>query len=291
MITLNNPPGPAAVTAAKASILPTTSLLGVAGKMIPADVQFAITSSGSYIRNCLGSIHGDIGGGLTVDSVTYPSRLGSLSITLVGAAPQTVSITGDCTGGVVDAPTDPWILSVSGVGVGGSTTITAADTGLGSLEISAADVPSGTLVIDISSNPLTIEGLEALATSIQEAGLTTELDITGIEVSLTSAFWQYILIHTAAHALSVITTDAHTITVRGTDAVAAGVDGDYVWSPATGKFVNSEDADLTIYRASSKYEIFDEAVLKYKSSTLVSETWQTPANGSTNIVTVLVGPL
>ena len=298
MITLNNPPGPAAVTAAKASILPTTSLLGVAGTMIPADVKLSNTTSTSYIQHGFGSFQGQIGGDMEFDTDGLGDcYFGTLNFELVGTGVQFIYSGGaDCGGGVVDDPTAPWKLTVTKVGVGGDCHISLAGSGLGELKLTKATSPTGVLDINISSNPLHNDAplypLEALCAIFDTINLDTTLTITDIPISLNATCWQHLLIHMSTHAASIFTTDPHTITVSGADAVTAGVDGAYVWSPADGKFVNDDDADLTIYYAAGKYSIFDGAVLQFKCSTLVSAIgWQTPAAGATNIVTVLTGPL
>jgi hypothetical protein len=280
------------VDAKKASILPTvTDLLGVAGTMIPAQAWLTTTSYTSYIHNYFGYFSCEIGGDLEVDSATYPSRLEGLNISLVGIAPQTITIIGDCTGGVTGDPTAPWTLIVYGAGIGGSTTILASNTGLGALELSGADERSGTLTIDISHNPLqnTEESpaVESLLASIVEINLDTVMDIHGITTPLGAACWQYILQHVSTHADSSFTTDPQSITVSGSSSVTAGVDGTYAWNTAADKFVHATDADLTISYASSKYKIFDEAVEKFRCAYLLSAyAWKFPNNTTAVVTTV-----
>jgi hypothetical protein len=165
---------------------------------------------------------------------------------------------------------------------------------LGKLILTKATTPLGTLDIDISSNPIHNDSptfpLELLFTAINTINLDTTLVITDIPIALTATCWEAILVHMSTHAASLFTTDPHTITVSGSPAAA--VDGDYLWSPADGKFVHTTDATLTISYDTSKYKIYDGAVLQFKCSTLVSASgWQTPVNGATDIVTTLGGPL
>jgi hypothetical protein len=281
----------AAVTAAAGDILPTRTLLGVTGTMIPADIWLTTYNYASYIRNYFGCFASEIGGDLTVDSITYPSRLGGINVTLIGIAPQTITVTGNCIGGVLDDPTAPWFLAVFGVGIGGSTTILASNAGLGILELSEAEEPSGTLTIDISHNPLqNVEessALESLFETIDVINLDTVLDVHGIPTSLNMLCWQYILHHMSTHAGSSFTTDPQSITVSGSSAVTAGVDGTYAWNSTLDKFVHATDADLTISYASLKYKIFDEAVEKFRCTYLLSATaWKFPDNTAAVVTTV-----
>jgi hypothetical protein len=254
----------AAVTAAKASILNTATVLGVTGTMPAPITSVNHATRAVTLTDPIGAVA--FTSYATTDAVVINGTMASITeLTMTARAAATAQ--GTFSMAIPNA--EPFTATYNGAGNALTYSLTIKDANLEALVLVAGTslVAANVLTVDITGNPLTEAGITAMLTvmtALATAGVRVNVDISGSTLGQPTAA---ALVEAAKLAwltspASSLTFDARTITVAGTTSGA--FDGEYAttagiflcfanaayiqWDPATSRFVVYDEGDNGQYK-------------------------------------------